>query len=197
MQKRRSTSGERHEADGERSIMSIVVVYKSLSGFTEKYARWIADELQAECTDIGSFEPGMVNEDTIIVFGGSLHAVGINGYKTLRKKLNNTEFRELVLFAVGASTAKPGIEDEIREANLRTEEEKNIRLFYMRGGFDYTKLGIWNRFLMTLLKWKIKSRKEEERTADEKGMLASFDKPLDATKRENINEIVDYVRSME
>lgn len=176
--------------------MKIVVVYKSLSGFTEKYAGWIADELQAECTDLGSFEPGMVEKDTIIVFGGSLHAVGINGYRTLRKKLKNTEFRELVLFAVGASPGKPGLEDEIREANLRTEEERNIHLFYMRGGFDYSKLGIWNRFLMTLMKWKIKSRKEEERTSDEKGMLASFEKPLDATKRENINDIVNYVRSI-
>lgn len=175
--------------------MNIVVIYRSLSGFTERYAGWIAEALQAECTELGSFSPGMLDKDTIIVFGGSLHATGINGYKTLKGKLKNSEFRELVLFAVGASPAKPGIEDEIMEANLRTDEEKDIHLFYLRGGFDYSKLGIWNKFLMTLLKWKIKSKKEEERTADEKGMLASFEKPLDATGREKIQEIVDYVRS--
>lgn len=181
----------------EAYVMKTFVIYRSLTGFTEKYARWIAEELQAECMDLGGFEPGMVNRDTVIVFGGSLHAVGIKGYRTLRKRLKDAEFRELVLFAVGASPERPGIVDEIREANLRTEEEKSIHLFYMRGGFDYSKLGIWNRFLMTLLKWRIRSRKEEKRTADEKGMLASFENPLDATKRENINEIVDHVRSIE
>lgn len=29
-------------------MMKIVVVYKSISGFTKKYAEWIAEELEAD-----------------------------------------------------------------------------------------------------------------------------------------------------
>ena len=48
---------------------------------------------------------------------------------------------------------------------------------------------------MTLLKWKIKSKKKEELTTDEIGMLAIYDKPVNFTREENIVEIINYVNS--
>ncbi|EOR27090.1 hypothetical protein [Clostridium sp. C8] len=46
--------------------------------------------------------------------------------------------------------------------------------------------------LMTLLKIKIKMKKEL--TSDEKGMLACYDRPVDFTRRKNIDEIINYVK---
>ena len=48
---------------------------------------------------------------------------------------------------------------------------------------------------MTLLKWKIRSKKKEELTTDEIGMLAVYDKSVDFTREENIVEILSYVNS--
>jgi menaquinone-dependent protoporphyrinogen IX oxidase len=174
--------------------MNILVVYKSLSGFTEKYAKWIAEDLQATCIELQHVRSNMIDENTIIVFGGSLHAIGINGYKHLKKIIKNCRYKELILFAVGASPKKVGIENELIAANFKTKEEKENHLFYLRGGFDYSKLDIWNKMLMTLLKIKIKSKTANKRTGDESGMLASYEKPLDATRRENVNDIVLYIR---
>jgi hypothetical protein len=172
-------------------------VYKSLSGFTEKYARWIAEEFTATCIDIKTFRPNMVNESTVLIFGGSLHAIGINGYQMLINKLTKCKYKELVLFAVGASPYKKGIETEIVDANLKTPEERRGRLFYLRGGFNFSKLDIRNKILMQLLKLKILSKNERKRSADEKGMLASYDRPMDATKRENIADIVSYIKTLQ
>ena len=176
--------------------MSIIVVYKSLSGFTEKYAKWIAEDLHAAAIELDLFTPSLLNKDTVLIFGGSLHAIGINGYQKLKRTIREQKYKELVLFAVGASPHNLGIEDEIKRANFKTIEEQAIRLFYLRGGFDYSKLDLVNKLLMKLLKIKIKSKKESKRSSDEKGMLALYEKPMDATKRENIQGIVTYVTSI-
>lgn len=174
--------------------METVVVYASISGFTKKYAGWIAEDLEAECVDLSDIRALALPEDAVVVFGGSLHATGINGYAKLRRYLAGRRIKELVVFAVGASPARPGVEEEIRKANFRTGEEKAVRLYYLRGGFDFSRLDPLNKMLMTLFRMKIKAKREEDRNPDERGMLSSFDIPLDATKRENVREIVEYVR---
>jgi len=47
---------------------------------------------------------------------------------------------------------------------------------------------------MTLMKWKIKLKRHKK--ADEKGMLAAYHKPMDFSRKENINELLEYVRSL-
>jgi len=44
---------------------------------------------------------------------------------------------------------------------------------------------------MTLMKWKIKSK--QDKTPDEKGMLAAYSKPMDFTKKESIKELLEFV----
>ncbi|HBD95235.1 MAG: hypothetical protein A2015_09515 [Spirochaetes bacterium GWF1_31_7] len=177
--------------------MKNIVIYKSLSGFTKRYAQWIAEDLHTTAIELGKFKSHMIEKDTIIIFGGSLHAIGINGYKKLNKILKDREYNELVLFAVGASPYKDGIENEIKKSNCIETDENKIRLFYLRGGFNYAQLDPWNKFLMILLKLKIMNKKPEIRTPDEKGMLASYQNPIDATKKENTREIVNYARGIE
>jgi hypothetical protein len=41
----------------------------------------------------------------------------------------------------------------------------------------------------------MKSKKKEELSGDERGMLAVYDKPVDFTKRENIGQLVEYMRT--
>ncbi|ADK16909.1 hypothetical protein CLJU_c38840 [Clostridium ljungdahlii DSM 13528] len=65
----------------------------------------------------------------------------------------------------------------------------------MRGGFNYSKLSPFDKFLMALLKWKIKSKNPKKLTSDEIGMLAIYDKPVNFTARKSIDEIVAYVKS--
>lgn len=47
---------------------------------------------------------------------------------------------------------------------------------------------------MTLLKWKIKSKNKTNLTADEIGMLAVYDNPVDFTRKENIDPLIKYVQ---
>jgi menaquinone-dependent protoporphyrinogen IX oxidase len=174
--------------------MKVIVVYKSISGFTKRYAEWIAEALKAEI-----FKQEKTNIDNLleydtIVYGGSLHAAGINGINLIKKNLMRLKDKNIIIFAVGASPFTEEIIDEITQKNFKDEERKYIKLFYLRGGFDFNKLNFINKVLMTLFRWKIKSKRNK--TPDEKGMLAAYSKPADFTKKENIKELISYVNSL-
>jgi flavodoxin len=174
--------------------MKTVVIYKSISGYTKKYAEWIADELEADICKQDSITVKTLLEYDTIIFGGSLHATGIIGLNTIKKNLKILEKKNIIIFATGASPYKSEIIEEILCSNFTDEEQKYITLFYLRGGFNFRKLNFLNKILMTLFKWRLQLKRT--RTKDEKGMLTAFLKPVDFTKKEKTKELLSYVRSL-
>lgn len=171
--------------------MKIVVIYKSKTGFVKKYAEWIAEELSAEIFEASKIASDMLTTYDVVIFGGGLYAVGINGIKLITQNLNKLEGKKVIVFATGASPFREEAINEVKNKNFTYEQQKYIRFFYLRGGFDYSKLKPFDKVLMTLLKWKMKRKKEL--TSDERGMLAAYDKPVDFTRKKNIDEIISYV----
>lgn len=175
--------------------MKAVVLYKSKTGFTRKYAEWIAKELSADIFDASGVTVKMLEDYDTVIYGGRLHAVGIDGVKLITRNFDKLKNKKIVVFASGASPSREEVINEVTNANFTPEQQKHIKFFYMRGGFDYSRLPFFDKVLMQLLKRKIlnKKKKGEELTSDEKGMLAIYDRPVDYTIKENINEIISYV----
>jgi menaquinone-dependent protoporphyrinogen IX oxidase len=178
--------------------MNAIVIYKSKTGYTKKYAEWLAKDLSADI-----FEASKVNLDNLraydtVVFGGSLHAIGISGIKVIKDNFAQLRDKKIIVFATGASLPKEKVITEVTNRNFTPEQQKNIRFFYLRGGFDYSRLPFFDKVLMLLLKKSImnKKKKGKELSSDEAGMLAIYDQPVDYTREENIAEIIDYVRSI-
>ncbi|NSA18108.1 flavodoxin [Clostridium saccharobutylicum] len=67
--------------------MKIVVIYKSKTGFTKKYAEWISKELKADIFKSSKATREMLNEYDTIIYGGSLYASGVIGIKLITKTL--------------------------------------------------------------------------------------------------------------
>lgn len=170
--------------------MRSVVIYKSKTGFSKKYAQWIAEELSADIFEVSKCNIESIKRYDVVVYGGSLHAVGINGINFITKNFDKLKSKKIIIFATGASPARENVLNEVINRNFNPEQQNYIKLFYLRGGFDYNKLGFVDKALMKLLKLKIKRKKEL--TPDEKGMLSAYDKPVDFTKKENIKELVTY-----
>jgi menaquinone-dependent protoporphyrinogen IX oxidase len=172
-----------------------IVVYRSISGYTRRYAQWIAEELGADLFDSRQVDPGKLPQYDLVVFGGSLHAVGINGAKIIKANLSLLAGKKVVVFAVGASPPRPEIPDEVKTRNFTIEQQKSISaFFYLRGGFNYNKLNFTNKVLMSLM--KVKLRLKRKRTPDEIGMLAAYAKPMDFAKKENIKPLINYAQSI-
>ena len=174
--------------------MKTVVVYKSISGFTKKYAEWIAQELRVDLLGVKKTDIDILLKYNTIIFGGSLHAAGISGVKIIKSNINKLKDKNIIVFATGASPPKESTISEVRHSNFSLEEQKQIQFYYFRGGFDFNKLNFINKILMTLFKWRIQLKRNK--TSDEKGMLAAYSKPVDFTNKENIKELLEYVRSL-
>ncbi len=170
----------------------ILVVYKTISGFTKQYAEWIAEDLAADLREVRELKNLDLAPYKAVAFGGSLYMVGINGLAEFRKRWDDLKGKKIAIFTVGASPARAGLIGEIAGENFSDEELARIRLFYLRGGFVFAKLDFKNKVLMKLLQWKMTLKRN--RNADEVGMLNAYRHPKDFSRRANIRDLVDYLK---
>jgi len=169
-------------------MSKVAVVYRSKSGYTEKYAKWIAkavgaDLLKGEKTKVED----LLNYDTI-VYGGGLYAVGINGLKLITKNYDKLKDKKLIVFGVGASPVRPAVVEEVKNKNLTEEQQQTIEFFLLRGGFDKRRLTPVDGVLMQIMKINLKMKKNP--TADERGMLNAYIHPVDFTSEKHIEPIL-------
>ena len=62
----------------------IVVIYRSVYGYTKTYAEMIAEELTCDLREYSEISPDdLLSYDTII-YGGGLYAIGINGINLIK-----------------------------------------------------------------------------------------------------------------
>ncbi len=173
--------------------MKTLVIYKSKTGFVKKYAEWIAEELSADIFEASKISLDMLKPYDSVIYGGGLYAVGINGIQFITQNLDKLKNKRIIVFATGASASCPKVINHVKNKNFTPEQEKHLQFFYLRGGFNYNKLKFLDKLLMTLLKWKLK--RKAELTPDERGLLLAYDKPVDFTMKQNIEELISYVKS--
>lgn len=176
--------------------LKYAVVYKSKTGFAKKYAEWISEELGADIFEANKINITKLEKYDGIVYGGSLHAVGIIGVKLITENMDRLKGKKLAVFATGASPFSERVRDEVAGANFKPDQKQKIGFFYLRGGFDYNKLPPFDKFLMTLMKWTIRIKKAagKKLSSDEIGMNIAFDKPADFTNKKYIQPVVEYMK---
>lgn len=174
--------------------MKTVVVYRSKSGYTKTYAEWIAEELQCDLRTGDNTTIDDLDQYDVIIYGGGLYAVGINGISLIKNNLDKLHNKKLIVWATGSS---PGREEELKEVwayNFTPEQMKHIKTFYLRGGFDYKKLNTGDKVLMRMLQVRLKLIKDK--TEDQQGMLKAYDIPEYHCNKEHMKPLIEYVRSL-
>lgn len=175
-------------------MKKIAVVYRSKSGFTEKYAKWLNDSIggdllkgkETNIEDLLSYD--------VIIYGGGLYAGGINGLKLIKRNYERLRDKKLIVFGVGATPVRPEIYEEVKNRNLTKEQQDRVAFFLLRGGYDNNKLTFVDKILMQCMKIYLKSKKELN--ADERGMLNSYTHPVDFTDKKHIEPIINEVKKM-
>lgn len=172
--------------------MSTLVIYKSKTGFTERYAHLIAEALSCECiSSQAAKKKNLVQYDTLI-YGGSLYASTILGLKKFIAQLTPPIQQSLFIFAVGLTPASQNYLQEITEHNRSSLNLPNInaKFFYLRGGLYYSQLNILDRQLIKIMKKTIEAKPLSERSVDECEMLKGFSQPLDFVTSESIQPLI-------
>ena len=162
--------------------MKKIVVYQSGTGFTQKYANWIAEELGCEAKEYKKIKPEEVASFDMVIYGGWIFAGMVFGYDKI-KPLN---LENLLVFGVGMSVPSEELLSKIAEQNGISKD----CLFYFEGGYNPGKLGFFKKLIMNMIKKTIE--KKEEKTPEDIHMLESFN-GVDNTNKEAIKPLLEVV----
>ena len=153
--------------------MSRVIIYKSKTGHTERYARMLSKELNIPCY---SYKDAKVSENDEVIFLSYIYASKIMGLSKILKKYNVK-----VVIAVGALAYSKDYVETLKNAN-------NISLpfFYLRGGIDYSKLNFFFRKFLPVIGKDI--------AKDDKELLNLFKNGGDFVNKDNLKEVLNYLK---
>ena len=171
--------------------MEINIYYNSKTGFTKKYASWIADELKCSIFPYKDFRKSVISESSIVIFGSRIYAGKIEYLNKVKACFSNK--RNIIIFVTGATPlSETAAIEKIWATNFTDNEKKDIPHFYMQSGLDYAKMGFIDLIMMKILAKFIGRKKNKNET--EKGIEQAIKKSYDVSSKEHITPLLKYVR---
>ena len=174
--------------------MKTLIIYTSKTGFTKKYAEWLAERMSADLLDLKEarkkkdefFEPY-----DAIVYGGWAMAGNLVKSKWFLEKAPAWKKKRLAMFCVGGSpNDNPDVETSLQKM-LTDEQRKYIKAFYCQGGFNYEKMNAPSRLAMKMFVGALKKKKDA--TEDEKTMAKMIASSYDISDIKYIAPIAEYL----
>lgn len=157
------------------------VVYASKTGFTQKYAAYIAERLGCRAYAAGEVLP---SADLYIAGGGIYQGNALS--KSVVEGLNQGG-RRVVAFAVGLMRPQEGKGERVAAKNF-----PQTKCFYFRGGYAPEELSVVQRLGMKLM-YRIYKRRESPDYRDTAAAIAAGG--ADFTQLSAADELIDYVKT--
>lgn len=173
--------------------MRQIVIYKSKTGFTKRYAKWLCEALKCDCLSFEDAQSADLETYDIIIFGSSFRAGQVEGLKWYRDTvlpLGKTN----VAFVTGAMPPQAPEVAKATEQNFTSEERKKIRIFYLRGGLNYEEMGLGDRLMMKVFRSMLKNRRL--RTEEDRELAEQVQKSFDCTDRANLEPMLNYLQGL-
>lgn len=157
--------------------MKTIVIYHSETGFTKRYAQWIAAETGADCAALSAAKKKNLTAYDTIIFGSSAYAGMIKKLGWFKKNLEKWADKKLVLFCTGANPMDSPEIKPFLEQNLKDAAFKKVAAFYCPGGLNYEEMPVLSKLMMrTLLKsLRAKKNKTEADMAKIETISTSYD----------------------
>ena len=175
--------------------MKTIIVYSSQTGFTKRYAQWLAEELGAELLTLAEAKKQsseFFDSAEEIIYGGWVMGGKVVQSEWRKGKLPAWKGKKLVLFCVGACPNEiPEVEEALRNV-LTDEEGKYAKAFYCQGGLSYEKMKLPSRLAMKAFAAMIKKKKNA--TEQDKKMGEMISHSYDISDKKYIMPIVKYLR---
>lgn len=164
--------------------MKTMVVYESKTGFTAKYATWIAQALSCEAKELKRVSSGEIAEYDTVIFGGWIMGGNISGLN----KIRNMNLEHFIVFAVGSMPAS----EEQRTQLMTQNHLEETPFFYFQGGLCFEKMGFFSKMMLKMVSNSLK--KKENKTEQEEEMVKLFSGSYDHSDIGNIEPLVSFVK---
>ena len=167
-------------------MKKVLVLYKSKTGFSERYARWIAEDLQCDLANLNQFDKASFLEYGLIIYGAGLYTGQIKSIGKIKHWMEDFPEKTWVVYATGATPSKEGYEELIFKTNFRQDEVRPAHFYYFVAGINYERMSVIDRlqikFFAHMDAKKRRSKKSTKQTS------------IDLSNRENTTELLRYVR---
>lgn len=170
--------------------MKTIVVYKSRTGFTMNYAKWIQEALNCDIKELKEMTSQDYDNYERVIYGSSLMAGKIRSLDEVKKHA----YKELIIFAVGLISCQDAdrVMDRIRNDNLDVEEQKSIPLFYFQGGVNYDKLPFVQKKMLRMIYKSL--LKKENKNDEQLAMMTALKQSHDYTEKGNIAALIEMCK---
>lgn len=175
-----------------KDSMKTAVIYNSQTGFTKRYAKWISDEIGADCFEFAAAKKKSFDDYDAIVFGGWACAGGVSKLKWFKERIEKWADKKLVAFCVGGSPIDSPLIEPAMKRVLTDEERKKIDFFYCPGGMNYSKMSASSRAMMKMYAKILKAKKNK--SEDDEAMIKMISSSYDLSDRRYIEPIIECLQ---
>ncbi|MCR5733472.1 MAG: flavodoxin domain-containing protein [Lachnospiraceae bacterium] len=174
--------------------MKTLIIYTSQTGFTKRYAEWLADKMSGDLLELKDAQKktdGYFEDYDAICYGGWAMAGSLVKAKWFLGKAADWKDKRLAMFCVGGSpNDNPDVDTFLQNA-LTQDQKKYIKIFYCQGGFNYEKMKAPSRLAMKMFVSALKHKKDA--TEKEKIMAEKMASSYDISDVKYIEPIVSYL----
>jgi len=172
--------------------MKTIVIYNSQTGFTRKYAEWIAEAASADCFALSEAKKRSLEEYDAVIFGGWACAGSISKLNRFKDHMAQWPGKKLIVFCVGGSPIEnPEIEQFLKK-NLEEKGLENADVFYCPGGFNYEKMSAASKLMMKMFIKMLKAKKDK--TEAEEEMVKMISSSYDISDKKYIEPILECLK---
>lgn len=171
--------------------MKTIVIYNSQTGFTKRYAEWIAEAAGADCLELSSAKKKDLAAYEAIIFGGWACAGGISKIKWFKGNIDKWADKKLIAFCVGGSPIENPEIDTALKRNFSESERKRVKAFYCPGGFNYEKMSVPSKMMMKMFIKTLNAKKDK--TEEDREMIKMISSSYDISDKKYIEPILQYL----
>ena len=176
-------------------MKKVLILYRSKSGYTKKYALWAAKALNGEARKLDDVHAQQLAGYDTVVYGGGVYAGRINGMKKLKKLLPAFSGKRVFLFAVGLSAMDSEQAQKIRAGQLGAPAFDGTPAFYLRGGLDPAKLHGVDRLFIRMMAKNLAG--EANPTPEQREMLWAVQQSGDYCTEEQFRPLIQAAKAEE
>lgn len=167
--------------------MLTAVVYTGNTGFTEKYANWVANQLKCDLFRLEDVTMEDLKQYPLVVFGGWVKGGILQGLSELKGKVRG----KYIVFAVGCLPKRVGDAKAFKEKNGL----QDVPTFYFEGGLRWYRLTEGQKAALLLYKETLQSFEYRKLSEKERFFLHNIGRTFDHSSLDGVKELTDFLES--
>lgn len=175
----------------------LLIIFNSVHGHVRRYVDIIGNAVGCDAVPVKKFNRNMLTLYDKFVYIGAMRGGTVSGFKKIADYLD-VLYDKLALCGVGMMPFDKRMPSRLREETISVTYEKFIPVFYAQGGFDASELKWTEKFMLSFALRSINAKVKEKgdtSTLDPEELVIknSFDSPVDAVSKDNIQPLIDYL----